>query len=93
MLNFPACSWTLSFVPPVPPERQSTVCQLTLVLPSAQRANAVALGNRLMKRGYKLATDGTDNHLVLWDLRKEVCCFQKGKEAVTKLQLTRSNQV
>ncbi len=22
--------------------------------------------------GYKLVTDGTDNHLVLWDLRKEV---------------------
>ncbi|KAJ7534925.1 hypothetical protein O6H91_12G010400 [Diphasiastrum complanatum] len=33
------------------------------------RANAVALGNRLMKKGYKLVTDGTDNHLVLWDLR------------------------
>lgn len=25
-----------------------------------------------MKKGYKLVTDGTDNHLVLWDLRKEV---------------------
>lgn len=35
------------------------------------RANARALGARLMKRGYKLVTDGTDNHLVLWDLRKE----------------------
>lgn len=36
------------------------------------RANARALGARLMKKGYKLVTDGTDNHLVLWDLRKEV---------------------
>lgn len=36
------------------------------------RANARALGARLMKYGYKLVTDGTDNHLVLWDMRKEV---------------------
>jgi glycine hydroxymethyltransferase len=31
--------------------------------------NAAALAGRLMEHGYKLATDGTDNHLVLWDLR------------------------
>lgn len=36
------------------------------------KANAAALGKRLMSYGYKLVTDGTDNHLVLWDLRKEV---------------------
>jgi len=34
--------------------------------------NSRALGARLMKYGYKLVTDGTDNHLVLWDMRKEV---------------------
>lgn len=33
------------------------------------RANARALGARLISYGYKLVTDGTDNHLVLWDLR------------------------
>ncbi|KAK4404052.1 Serine hydroxymethyltransferase 4 [Sesamum angolense] len=33
------------------------------------RANAVALGNYLMSKGYKLVTGGTENHLVLWDLR------------------------
>jgi glycine hydroxymethyltransferase len=33
------------------------------------RANAVALATALMSKGYKLATDGTDNHLILWDLR------------------------
>jgi len=33
------------------------------------KANAVALANALMKEGYKLVTDGTENHLVLWDLR------------------------
>lgn len=33
------------------------------------RANARVLGETLVERGYKLVTDGTDNHLVLWDLR------------------------
>ena len=33
------------------------------------KANAVALGNYLMGQGYKLVTEGTENHLVLWDLR------------------------
>ena len=36
------------------------------------RANARALGDRLMSYGHKLVTDGTDNHLVLWILRDEV---------------------
>ena len=46
------------------------------------KANAVALGNHLMSKGYKLVTDGTENHLVLWDLRplgltgicSRICC-------------------
>ncbi|GLB39057.1 putative interconversion of serine and glycine [Lyophyllum shimeji] len=32
-------------------------------------ANAKALGEALVAKGYKLQTNGTDNHLVLWDLR------------------------
>ncbi|EKM57065.1 uncharacterized protein PHACADRAFT_254599 [Phanerochaete carnosa HHB-10118-sp] len=32
-------------------------------------ANAKTLGDELVARGYKLQTSGTDNHLVLWDLR------------------------
>jgi glycine hydroxymethyltransferase len=32
-------------------------------------ANAKALGNALMAKGHKLASDGTDNHLILLDLR------------------------
>ena len=31
--------------------------------------NAQALADELIKNGYKLQTGGTDNHLVLWDLR------------------------
>ncbi|EAZ18268.1 hypothetical protein OsJ_33805 [Oryza sativa Japonica Group] len=33
------------------------------------KANAVAIGKYLMSKGYKMVTDGTENHLVLWDLR------------------------
>ena len=32
-------------------------------------ANARTLADGLVAHGYKLQTNGTDNHLVLWDLR------------------------
>merc|ERR1712137_789952 len=31
--------------------------------------NSQALAATLMEKGHKLASDGTDNHLVLWDVR------------------------
>ncbi len=34
-------------------------------------ANCRALSDALVKRNYKLVTGGTDNHLILWDLRPE----------------------
>ncbi|KAL0256009.1 hypothetical protein I308_100821 [Cryptococcus tetragattii IND107] len=33
------------------------------------RANAAAMASVLFKHGYRLQTDGTENHLILWDLR------------------------
>lgn len=33
------------------------------------KANAKALAASLVGRGYEIVTGGTDNHLVLWDLR------------------------
>lgn len=35
------------------------------------RTNCAALAKALMNKGYKLATDGTDNHLILWNLRPQ----------------------
>ncbi|WFD43503.1 glycine hydroxymethyltransferase [Malassezia psittaci] len=35
----------------------------------AVRANTRAIADKLVAYGYKLQTEGTDNHLVLWDLR------------------------
>merc|ERR1712000_440986 len=32
-------------------------------------ANSKALAEALMAKGHKLASDGTDNHLILWDVR------------------------
>merc|ERR1711862_985983 len=31
--------------------------------------NSKAIAETLMAKGHKLASDGTDNHLILWDLR------------------------
>merc|ERR1712060_323430 len=56
--------------------------------------NARVLGQTLMAKGHKLASDGTDNHLVLWDLRPhgltgskvekvcEVCSISLNRNAV-----------
>jgi len=57
-------------------------------------ANAQALASELMSKGHKLASDGTDNHLVLWDLRPhgltgskvekvcEICSISLNRNAV-----------
>merc|ERR1711878_228575 len=56
--------------------------------------NAKTLADTLMQKGHKLASNGTDNHLVLWDLRPhgltgskvekvcEVCSISLNRNAV-----------
>lgn len=39
---------------------------------SQVRKNAKRLGEVLQSKGYTLQSGGTDNHLVLWDLRPQV---------------------
>lgn len=58
------------------------------------KRNAVAMADALMSAGYKLQTDGTENHLILWDARPtgisggklerlfELCGISSNKNAV-----------
>lgn len=52
------------------------------------RRNCVALAEELKSRGYKLITDGTDNHLVLWDLRPEGLTGSKVETAADAVHIT-----
>eukprot|EP00178_Gracilaria_changii_P020137 TRINITY_DN584_c0_g2_i1.p1 TRINITY_DN584_c0_g2~~TRINITY_DN584_c0_g2_i1.p1 ORF type:complete len:505 (+),score=65.14 TRINITY_DN584_c0_g2_i1:524-2038(+) len=51
-------------------------------------SNARALADQLMKHGYKLVTDGTDNHLVLWDLRPSAFSGSKAQLLFDKCSIT-----
>jgi glycine hydroxymethyltransferase len=50
--------------------------------------NAAALAAGLMKRGFKLTTGGTDNHLMLIDLRGTDVTGKAGEEALGKADIT-----
>ncbi|CAN8074030.1 unnamed protein product [Agarophyton chilense] len=50
--------------------------------------NARAMADQLMKHGYKLVTDGTDNHLVLWDLRPSGFSGSKAQLLFDKCSIT-----
>ncbi|PXF45152.1 Serine hydroxymethyltransferase 4 [Gracilariopsis chorda] len=51
-------------------------------------SNAKALADQLMKHGFKLVTDGTDNHLVLWDLRPNDFSGSKAQLLFDKCSIT-----
>ena len=52
------------------------------------QANARALGAKLMEHGYTLVTGGTDNHLVLWDLRPQGLTGSKLEKACDAVHIT-----
>jgi glycine hydroxymethyltransferase len=52
------------------------------------QANARALAAALVGRGYTLVTGGTDNHLVLWDLRPEGVTGSKMEKACDLCHVT-----
>merc|ERR1740130_286751 len=49
---------------------------------------AVALGDKLKEFGYGLVSDGTDNHLVLWDLRSAGITGSKAEKIMDACHIT-----
>jgi len=52
------------------------------------RANAKTLGQALVDLGHKLVTDGTDNHLLLWNLRPLGLTGSKVEKLCEKAEIT-----
>ena len=52
------------------------------------KRNAKALADRLMEKGYKLVTNGTDNHLILMDLRPLGLTGSKVEKAAEMANIT-----
>mmetsp|Transcript_9440 Transcript_9440/g.17762 ORF Transcript_9440/g.17762 Transcript_9440/m.17762 type:complete len:469 (-) Transcript_9440:279-1685(-) len=52
------------------------------------RKNAAALAAKLDSMGYKMATGGTDNHLVLWDLKPQKITGSKFEKACDAVSIT-----
>jgi len=52
------------------------------------KANASVLADYLVSKGYKLATGGTENHLMLWDLRPLGLTGSKMEKVFEKLHIT-----
>jgi len=51
-------------------------------------ANSKALANTLLNHGYKIVTDGSDNHLILWDLRPLKLTGNKAERICDMAQIT-----
>lgn len=51
-------------------------------------ANAQAMAAEFVKRGYNLVSDGTDNHLMLIDLRNKNISGKKAEETLGKADIT-----
>ena len=52
------------------------------------RNNAKAMANELSKRNYNLISGGTDNHLMLIDLRNKKITGKEAEEALVKADIT-----
>lgn len=52
------------------------------------KANAKSLAEYLVGKGYKLVTDGTENHLILWDLRSLGLTGNKFEKACELVHIT-----
>mmetsp|Transcript_8994 Transcript_8994/g.12905 ORF Transcript_8994/g.12905 Transcript_8994/m.12905 type:complete len:247 (-) Transcript_8994:111-851(-) len=52
------------------------------------KKNAAALGAKLVSLGYSLATGGTENHLVLWDLKPQKITGSKFEKVCDAVSIT-----
>mmetsp|Transcript_25030 Transcript_25030/g.56321 ORF Transcript_25030/g.56321 Transcript_25030/m.56321 type:complete len:342 (+) Transcript_25030:579-1604(+) len=52
------------------------------------KKNVAALGAFLVSKGYSIATGGTDNHLILWDLRPQGVTGSKMEKLCDKCHIT-----
>ena len=52
------------------------------------KKNAAALANKLTSLGYKMATGGTENHLVLWDLKPQGLTGSKFEKVCDAVSIT-----
>jgi glycine hydroxymethyltransferase len=52
------------------------------------KANALALAQAMSKRGYRIISGGTDNHLMLIDLRNKSCTGKVAEQALGKAHIT-----
>ncbi|HLR31956.1 MAG TPA: serine hydroxymethyltransferase [Fodinibius sp.] len=52
------------------------------------QANAQSMAGAFMEKGYKLVSDGTDNHLILIDLRNKGLTGKKAEQALEKANIT-----
>ncbi|KAF2070374.1 hypothetical protein CYY_008303 [Polysphondylium violaceum] len=52
------------------------------------RENSAIMAEELKKRGYSVVTNGTDNHLVLWDLRPQGITGSKIEKACDEAHIT-----
>jgi glycine hydroxymethyltransferase len=52
------------------------------------KKNAKALAEALKAHGYKIQTDGTDNHLILWDLKPQDITGSKFEKILEKCEIT-----
>jgi glycine hydroxymethyltransferase len=52
------------------------------------KKNAKAFAGHLMKKGYRMISDGTDNHLMLWDVKPLNLTGSKVQTVLDKLHIT-----
>lgn len=52
------------------------------------RRNAIALATAMVNRGYHLISGGTDNHLMLIDLRNKSCTGKQAEQALGRAHIT-----